>query len=63
MVCIGTDRQEWHRVCKGGLSVSSTQLHEMVDFIVMVASTVLVDPRIKSDTDVSVLGHVMRRAL
>ena len=24
MVCIGADRQEWHGVCKGGLSVSST---------------------------------------
>ena len=38
-------------------------LHEMVDFIVMVASVVLVDPRIKPDTVVTVFGHVMWQAL
>ena len=38
-------------------------LHEMVDFIVMVASVVLVDPRIKPDTVVTVLDHVVRQAL
>ena len=31
----------------------------MVGFIVMVASAVFVDPRIKPDTVVTVLGHVV----
>ena len=35
----------------------------MVDFIVMVASVVLVDPRIKPDTVVTVFGHVVWLAL
>ena len=56
---LAQDRQEWHRVCKGGSSVAV--LHEMVDFIVMVVNAVLVDPRIKPDTAVTVLGHVMQR--
>ena len=54
------DRQEWHRVYKGGSSVAV--LHEMVEFIVMVANVVLVDPRIKPDTVVTVLGHVVQWA-
>ena len=35
----------------------------MVDFIVRVANAVLVDPRIKPDIVVTVLGHVMRWVL
>ena len=35
----------------------------MVDFIVMVASIILVDLRIKPDTVVTVFGHVMQLAL
>ena len=47
------DRQEWHRVYKGDLSVINTA-HD--------GSTVLVDPRIKPDTVVTVLGHVVQWA-
>ena len=35
----------------------------MVDLIVMVASAVSVHPRIKLDTVVPVLGHVMQQAM